>query len=103
MAISDREPVGPGQVQDKRKFYTTGEVAELFGVTRRTVTKWCEQGRIQSIVTPGGQRRIPASALGGQAYQTRKEELKARLAGKLAGHPIPTGEEIAEEIRSRRD
>jgi excisionase family DNA binding protein len=101
MAISDQEPVGANA--KAKLFYTTGEVAEMFGVTRRTVTKWCEQGRIPSTVTPGGQRRIPVSALGGQVYQTRKEELKARLASKLAGHQIPTGEEIAEEIRSRRD
>ena len=102
MALSDREPVDSVEDGQPRLYYSTGEVAAMFGVTRRTVTRWCEQGRIPSIVTPGGRRRIPASALGGQEYQARKEALQVRLVAKLAGHRIPSDEEIAETIRSRR-
>ena len=102
MALSNQNPVGSKKDAEAKHFYTTGEVAKMFGVTRQTVLNWCERGRLSSVVTPGGQRRIPVSALGGQDYQTRKEDLKARLTAKLAGQSVPSDEEIAETIRSRR-
>lgn len=37
---------------------TPGEVAELFGVDPKTVTRWANAGRIQSFKTPGGHRRF---------------------------------------------
>ena len=37
---------------------TPGEVAELFGVDPKTVTRWALQGRITSFTTPGGHRRF---------------------------------------------
>ncbi|WP_068924941.1 BldC family transcriptional regulator [Planobispora rosea] len=36
---------------------TPGEVAHLFRVDTKTVTRWAKAGRISSIRTPGGQRR----------------------------------------------
>ncbi|WP_242910270.1 BldC family transcriptional regulator [Actinomadura terrae] len=36
---------------------TPGEVAEMFRVDPRTVTKWAKQGKIPFIWTPGGTRR----------------------------------------------
>jgi excisionase family DNA binding protein len=103
MALSDQKPIGPDKGAKAKQFYTTGEVAKMFGVTRQTVLNWCERGRLTSVVTPGGQRRIPVAALGGQDYQTRKEALKTRLNAKLAGKDVPSDEEIAETIRSRRE
>lgn len=37
---------------------TSAEVAELFQVDPKTVTRWAQQGKIESIVTPGGRRRF---------------------------------------------
>ena len=36
---------------------TPGEVAALFRVDPKTVTRWAASGRISSIRTPGGHRR----------------------------------------------
>ncbi|SCF00782.1 DNA binding domain-containing protein, excisionase family [Micromonospora carbonacea] len=37
---------------------TPGEVANLFRVDRKTVTRWAAAGRIDCIRTPGGHRRF---------------------------------------------
>ena len=37
---------------------TPGEVATLFRVDPKTVTRWAAAGRIRSIRTPGGHRRF---------------------------------------------
>lgn len=37
------------------------EVAEIYGVDPKTVTRWARAGRIRSTKTPGGQWRIYAS------------------------------------------
>lgn len=45
------------------RLLTPGEVARMFRVTPRTVTRWCEQGRLSYVVTPGGHRRFPQSTV----------------------------------------
>lgn len=35
-----------------------GEAADLLGVTRDTIRRYVDQGLLQGIKTPGGQRRI---------------------------------------------
>lgn len=40
---------------------TPGEVASLFRVDPKTVTRWATAGRIGSIRTPGGHRRFRES------------------------------------------
>lgn len=40
------------------KLLTPGEVATLFRVDPKTVTRWAASGRISSIRTPGGHRRF---------------------------------------------
>ena len=37
---------------------TPGEVAQMFRVDPKTVTRWAAAGRIGSIRTPGGHRRF---------------------------------------------
>lgn len=41
----------------------TGEVAQLLGVHRSTVKRWCDAGELPCSVTEGGHRRIALSAL----------------------------------------
>lgn len=46
---------------DRPNLLTSAEVAELFAVDPKTVTKWAKAGRIAYIRTPAGHRRYPAS------------------------------------------
>lgn len=57
------------------RLLTPSEVAALFRVDPKTVTRWAAAGRINSIRTPGGHRRF------------RESEVKSLLA---------TGEGFAE-------
>ena len=43
------------------RLLTPGEVASLFRVDPKTVTRWASAGRINSIRTPGGHRRFRES------------------------------------------
>lgn len=45
------------------KLYTPGEVALMFRVDPKTVTRWAKAGLIASIKTPGGHRRYRASVV----------------------------------------
>lgn len=40
---------------------TPGEVAALFRVTPKTVTRWAEAGKLPVVRTLGGHRRFPAA------------------------------------------
>ena len=51
------------------RLLTPGEVAALFRVDPKTVTRWAAAGRIGSIRTPGGHRRF------------RESEVRALLDG----------------------
>jgi excisionase family DNA binding protein len=44
-----------------RTWYTSGEVASLFGVSDRTVVNWANSGFLPHYTTPGGHRRFPAA------------------------------------------
>jgi excisionase family DNA binding protein len=55
-------------VEVGERLLTPGEVAALFRVDPKTVTRWAAAGRISSIRTPGGHRRF------------RESEVKALLA-----------------------
>jgi len=58
------------------RLLTPGEVAQLFRVDPKTVTRWASAGRLGSIRTPGGHRRF------------RESEVRALLRGG-AGIPTP--------------
>lgn len=44
--------------EGSERLLTPGEVAALFRVDPKTVTRWAASGRIRSIRTPGGHRRF---------------------------------------------
>lgn len=45
------------------KFFTTNNVASMFGVTPATVVNWVNKGRLRAHRTPGGHRRISGSSI----------------------------------------
>jgi excisionase family DNA binding protein len=48
----------------RKTAFTTGEVARICNVTKRTVIKWIDSGRLKGYVIPGSaHRRVPADAL----------------------------------------
>ena len=66
------------------RLLTPGEVAALFRVDPKTVTRWAAAGRIGSIRTPGGHRRF------------RESEVRALLEGECVV------EEMREDDASNR-
>jgi excisionase family DNA binding protein len=62
---------------NNERLLTPGEVAALFRVDPKTVTRWAASGRITSIRTPGGHRRF------------RESEVRALLRGD--SEPSPHG------------
>jgi excisionase family DNA binding protein len=60
-------------VEARERLLTPGEVANLFRVDPKTVTRWAAAGRIGSIRTPGGHRRF------------RESEVRALLSGEFSG------------------
>lgn len=48
----------PREPLTRDRLLTPGEVAVLWRVSARTITRWAIKGRIHSIRTPGGQRRF---------------------------------------------
>jgi excisionase family DNA binding protein len=68
--MTDDRLSGPGTTPSGRdRLLTPGEVATLFRVDPKTVTRWASAGRIGSIRTPGGHRRF------------RESEVRALLRG----------------------
>ncbi len=67
--MDERAPSG------RDRLLTPGEVAALFRVDPKTVTRWAAAGRIGSIRTPGGHRRF------------RESEVRALLAGETVSIP----------------
>ena len=53
------------QMENPERLLTPGEVALMFNVAPKTVTRWASTGRIGSIRTPGGHRRFRASEING--------------------------------------
>lgn len=51
----------PSSPNGQEQLLTPGEVAALFRVDPKTVTRWATAGRIGSIRTPGGHRRFRES------------------------------------------
>ena len=52
-------------MQTPDRLLTPGEVALIFRVDPKTVTRWASAGRIGSIRTPGGHRRFREAEIHG--------------------------------------
>lgn len=50
-----------GAHEQDDELLTATEVAELFGVTPRTVTRWANEGKLTALRTEGGHRRYRPS------------------------------------------
>ncbi len=50
-------------MQVPERLLTPGEVALMFRVDPKTVTRWASSGRVGSIRTPGGHRRFRESEI----------------------------------------
>ncbi|MTJ84541.1 BldC family transcriptional regulator [Nocardia seriolae] len=50
-----------GSVSGQDTLLTPGQVAALFHVDPKTVTRWAHAGRLGSLRTPGGHRRFRES------------------------------------------
>ena len=50
-------------MENPEQLLTPAEVALMFRVDPKTVTRWASAGRIGSIRTPGGHRRFRASEI----------------------------------------
>lgn len=60
------------------RLLTPGEVAALFRVDPKTVTRWASAGRIGSIRTPGGHRRFRESEVRNMLADLTSEATIAR-------------------------
>jgi DNA binding domain, excisionase family len=65
------------QTGSNERLLTPGEVAALFRVDPKTVTRWASAGRIGSIRTPGGHRRF------------RESEVRSMLADLTSEATVP--------------
>jgi excisionase family DNA binding protein len=72
-------------VESRDRLLTPGEVASLFRVDPKTVTRWAAAGRINSIRTPGGHRRFRESEI---RELLRQDGSKSAPAGP-ASAPVP--------------
>ena len=61
------------------RLLTPGEVAALFRVDPKTVTRWATAGRIGSIRTPGGHRRFRESEVKSLLAELTTEAQQGRL------------------------
>ncbi|MDP9798831.1 excisionase family DNA binding protein [Catenuloplanes nepalensis] len=73
------------------RLLTPGEVAALFRVDPKTVTRWAAAGRIGSIRTPGGHRRFRESEVrqlleGENALEELNKDLPPEPNGGNGGH-----------------
>jgi excisionase family DNA binding protein len=53
--------VSPSSFSNQEKLLTPSEVASLFRVDPKTVTRWAKSGKLNSVRTLGGHRRYKES------------------------------------------
>lgn len=58
MADKAHRSDAPDTGGEPARLLTVSEVADLFGVSAKTVSRWAREGRISSVRTLGGHRRF---------------------------------------------
>ncbi|MGQ4915723.1 MAG: IS607 family transposase [Candidatus Asgardarchaeia archaeon] len=59
----------------KEKLYTLKQAAEILGAHPKTIQRWDREGKIRTVRTPGGRRRIPESEIKRFLGETNKNGL----------------------------
>lgn len=80
MSVSTQQ--GTTQQGGDDRLLTPGEVATLFRVDPKTVTRWASAGRIGSIRTPGGHRRFRESEVRNMLADLTSEATVPPLPGR---------------------
>jgi excisionase family DNA binding protein len=78
LSVEDRGPhlmAASRRTPEAEVLLTPAEVATIFRVDPKTVTRWAQAGKLTAIRTPGGHRRFPES------------EVRALLAGTWRAPP----------------
>lgn len=58
-------------VANEDTWLTTGDVARILHVSPKTVARWASEGKVPHIITLGGHRRFPSSAVNDLASRFR--------------------------------
>lgn len=66
----------PSVMAEAEELLTPSEVAKLFRVDPKTVTRWARRGRLEAVTTPGGHRRFLASEVRAKLRAGRKASKK---------------------------
>jgi len=82
-------------VESRDRLLTPGEVASLFRVDPKTVTRWAAAGRINSIRTPGGHRRFRESEI---RELLRQDGSKSAAPAPAAPAPRTAGDDAAQPV-----
>lgn len=73
---------------DRERLLKPGEVASVFRVVPKTVTRWAKVGRIDSTLTPGGHRRYRRSAVKSLLEKDGAGDAEMLLAQTLGDGPV---------------
>jgi excisionase family DNA binding protein len=79
------------EYDETEQLLTPGEVAEIFRVNAKTVTRWSRTGKISAIKTMGGHRRFRASEIRKFIEEQQSDGVEIDLSNtKLSGPSIWT-------------
>lgn len=71
--------------QNPNIYLTPGEVAALFRVNTRTVTRWALAGKISVTRTPGGHRRFLRTEIHALLNEAEEKQAVERVIPELLG------------------
>lgn len=77
---------------------TTRQAAQALGVSEASLKRWCDQGLLPAVRTPGGHRRLPLSGVVQFVRAHRLELVRPNLLGLPGFTPRTTGD--AEALRT---